>query len=81
MTSLDFYPLAGQYPGLLLSFPLDPDETSPPDGAVRQSKFRRHAAEGDTSAHILCLCEALASLRHAYLGSFLEPEDIRRVSL
>jgi len=32
----------------------------------------------ETSAHILCECEALASLRHAYLGSFfLEPEDIR----
>jgi len=28
--------------------------------------------------HILCECEALASLRHAYLGSFfLDPEDIR----
>ena len=32
----------------------------------------------ETSAHILCGCEALASLRHVYLGSFfLEPEDIR----
>jgi len=28
--------------------------------------------------HILCECEALASLRHQYLGSFfLDPEDIR----
>jgi hypothetical protein len=28
--------------------------------------------------HILCECEALGSLRHAYLGSFfLDPEDIR----
>ena len=35
----------------------------------------------ETSAHILCECEALASLRHAYLGSFLEPEDIRSVGL
>jgi len=24
----------------------------------------------ETSVHILCECEALASLRHAYLGSF-----------
>jgi len=33
-------------------------------------------------AHILCECEALASLRHAYLGSFfLEPEDIKSISL
>jgi len=33
-------------------------------------------------AHILCECEALASLRHAYLGSFfLEPEGIRSLGL
>jgi len=37
---------------------------------------------GETSAHILCECEALASLRNAYLGSFfLEPEDIKSLSL
>ena len=37
---------------------------------------------GETSAHILCECEALASLRHAYLRSFfLEPEDIKSLSL
>jgi len=36
----------------------------------------------ETSAHLFCECEALASLRHAYLGSFfLEPEDIKSVSL
>jgi len=36
----------------------------------------------ETSAHILCECEALASLRHVYLGSFLlEPEDIKGISL
>ena len=39
-------------------------------------------AEEETSAHILCECEALASLRHAYLGSyFLEPEDIKSISV
>jgi hypothetical protein len=32
-----------------------------------------------TSVHILCEGEALASLRHAYLGSFLDPEDIREL--
>jgi hypothetical protein len=33
--------------------------------------------EEETSAHILCECDALASLRHAYLGSFfMEPRDI-----
>ena len=31
----------------------------------------------ETLAHILCECKVLASLRHAYLGSFfLEPKDI-----
>ena len=36
----------------------------------------------ETSAHILCECEALASLRHTHLGSFfLEPEDIKSMSL
>ena len=43
--------------------------------------FRRCGAQDETSAHILCDCEALASLRHAYLGSFLEPEDIKSVSV
>jgi hypothetical protein len=43
---------------------------------------RRCGAEDETSAHIRCKCEALASLRHAYLGSFfLEPEDIKSISL
>jgi len=39
---------------------------------------RKCGVREGTSAHILCECEALASLRHAYLGSFfLELEDIR----
>jgi len=42
---------------------------------------RRCGAEDETSAHILCECEALASHTHVYLGSFLEPEDIQRISL
>ena len=43
---------------------------------------RRCGTGNETSAHILCECEALASLRHVYLGSsFLEPEDIQRISL
>jgi hypothetical protein len=38
--------------------------------------------EEETSAHILCECEALASLRHAYLGSiFMEPRDIMHASM
>jgi hypothetical protein len=39
---------------------------------------RRCGAEDENSAHILCECETLASLRHVYLGSFfLEPEDVK----
>jgi len=39
---------------------------------------RKFGTEEETSVHILCECEVLASLRHAYLGSFfLDPEDIR----
>jgi len=35
-----------------------------------------------TSALVLCECEALATLRHAYLVSFfLEPEDVRSLRL
>jgi ferredoxin-thioredoxin reductase catalytic subunit len=43
---------------------------------------RTCGAEDETSAHILCRCEALASIRHAYLCSlFLEPEDIKSQNL
>jgi len=43
---------------------------------------RKCEAGEETSALTLCECEALASLRHAYLGSFfLEPEDIRSSGL
>jgi hypothetical protein len=43
---------------------------------------RRCGAEDETSAHTLCECAALASLRHVYLGSFyLEPEDIKSISV
>jgi hypothetical protein len=43
---------------------------------------RKCGTEEETSVHILCECEALASLRHAYLGSFfLDPEDIRELEM
>jgi hypothetical protein len=43
---------------------------------------RKCRAEEETSAHVLCECEALATHRHTYLGSFfLDPEDIRGRSL
>ena len=39
----------------------------------------------ETSAHVLCECEALVSRRHVYLGSFflffLEPADIKNHNL
>ena len=47
-------------------------------GLLDSPLYRKCGVDEETSAHILCECEALASLRHAYLGSFfLEPEDIR----
>ena len=37
---------------------------------------------GNLAVHILCECEALVSLRHTHLGSFiLDPEDIRKLSI
>jgi hypothetical protein len=43
---------------------------------------RKCGTEEETSVHILCEFEALASLRHAYLGSsFLDPEDIRELGM
>jgi hypothetical protein len=43
---------------------------------------RKCGTEEETSVHFLCECEALASLRHAHLGSFfLDPEDIRKLSI
>jgi hypothetical protein len=42
---------------------------------------RRCGVEEETSAHIPCECEALASLWHVHLGSFLESEDIKSISL
>jgi hypothetical protein len=47
-------------------------------GLIDSPLCRKCGAEDETSAHILCQCEALASIRHAHLGSsFLEPEDIK----
>jgi len=42
----------------------------------------RCAAEQESSVHVLCACEDLASLRHTYLDSFfLDPADVRSPSL
>jgi hypothetical protein len=49
-------------------------------GLSNKSTCRKCATEEETSVHILRECEALASLRHAHLGSFfVGPEDIRKL--
>jgi len=50
-------------------------------GLLDSPVFRKCGVGEETSAHILCECEVLASLRHVYLGSFLEPEDVRSLGL
>jgi hypothetical protein len=43
---------------------------------------RKCGTEEETSVHVLCACEAVASLRHSFLGSFfLDPEDIRNLNI
>ena len=47
-------------------------------GLRNSSICRKCDTDEETSVHILCECEDLASLRHTYLGSFfLDSEDIR----
>jgi hypothetical protein len=49
-------------------------------GLSNNPTCRKCGTEEDTTVHILCECEALASLRHTHLGSFfLDSEDIRKV--
>jgi hypothetical protein len=51
-------------------------------GLLDSPLCRKYGVKEQTSAHMLCECEALASLRHMYMGSFfLEPEDIKSISL
>jgi len=46
------------------------------------SLCKKCGAHKVTLAHILRTCEALAKLRHHYLGSFsLDPEDARNMAL
>jgi len=46
-------------------------------GLIDSPLCRRCGAEEETSAHVLCECGALDSLRLTYLGSFyLDPEDV-----
>ena len=51
-------------------------------GLLDSPLCRKCGVGEENSAHNLCECEALASLRHVYLGSFfLEQEDIRSLGL
>jgi len=51
-------------------------------GLSNNPNCRKCGTEEETSVHILGECEALASLRHRYLGSFfLYPEDIRMLGV
>jgi len=47
-------------------------------GLSNNSICSKYGTEEETSVHISCECEILASLRHTYQDSFfLDPEDIR----
>jgi len=49
-------------------------------GLCNNPMCRECGTEEETSVHIMCECEALALLRHVYLGSFfLDPEDTREL--
>ena len=51
-------------------------------GLLDSPLCRKCGVKEETSAHILCECEALGSLRHVYLASFfLVPEDIKSISV
>jgi hypothetical protein len=51
-------------------------------GLSNDPTFRKCGMEEESSVHILCECEALASLRHKHLVSFfLGPEDIMNLSI
>jgi hypothetical protein len=51
-------------------------------GLNNNPTYNKCGMEEETSVHILCESEALASFRCAYLGSFfLDPEDIMDLSI
>jgi len=50
-------------------------------GLSNNPTCRKCGTEEETSVHILCECEDLALHRRIYLGSFLDPEDIRKLSI
>jgi len=50
-------------------------------GMSNNPTCRKCGTEEETSVHILCECGVLALLRRAHLGCFLDPEDIRKLSI
>jgi hypothetical protein len=51
-------------------------------GLRNNTIYRKCGTTEKTPVNISCACEALASLRHSYLGFFfLEPEDIRKLNI
>ena len=51
-------------------------------GLIDSPLCGRYGAEEETSTHVLCECEAMATLRHTYLGSFsLDSEDVGSLSV
>jgi len=41
----------------------------------------KYDTEKEISVRVSCACEALASLRNSHLGSFLDPEIIRKLNI
>ena len=50
-------------------------------GLIDSLACRRCGAEEETSAHILCQCEALATLRHMKGSFFFDPQDVRSLGV
>jgi len=51
-------------------------------GIGNDPRCRKCGTGEETSVHILCECEALASLRYTYLGFFfLDPDDIKELGV
>ena len=72
-------PVWGTWRGFVYWNFLDTDEGGLRNGA---SLIIFCGAEEETSVHVVCECEALDSLRCAYLGSFfLDPEDIKKLKI
>ena len=73
--------LTGYSPGLLLATVLDitPWEPCLHNGADPAVLY---AGSVDAPGHVLCACEALATLRHTCLCSFsMDPENVRNLNL